>query len=85
MKVNGDYIWATYNGQTNEEVMENLGKSQTHTLVVFDKKGVPLGKFIYPNSGLKICFSKDGEYLYLFTNSECNIERVRVEALLDML
>lgn len=84
IKINGDYIWATYSGLTYKEIREHSGRLRVHTLIVFDKAGIPLGKFVYPHEGYKFCFSKDGKYLYLFTD-DCNIERIRVKDLLDKL
>lgn len=86
IKINGDYIWATFLGCSANEVIEDPeGRGYADLLLVFDKKdGLPLAKFKFPHKGGHICFSKDGKDLYHFT-TDMNIDVVKVDELLDMI
>ena len=86
VKINGDYIWATFLGCSANEVIEDPeGRGYADLLLVFDKKdGLPLAKFKFPHKGGHICFSKDGKDLYHFT-TDMNIDVVKVDELLDMI
>ena len=86
IKINGDYIWATFLGCSAKEVIEDPeGRGYAGFLLVFDKKdGLPVAKFKFPNKGSHICFSKDGKDLYHFT-TDMNINVVKVDELLDVI
>ena len=62
----------------------NDQKGCAETLLVFDKKGVPLTKFKLPYKGSHFGFSKDGKELYHFT-LDINVDVMQVGDLLDVL
>ena len=87
IKINGDYIWATFLGCSSNDVMEDPEvRGYADQLLVFNKKdGLPLAKFKFPNRGSQICFSGDGTELYHFTALDTNIEMVKVDELLSVI
>lgn len=85
IKIYGDYIWATFLGNSLKSVLEDPNRNgYAETLLVFNKKGEPLAKFKLPHNGSHICFSKDGKELYYFT-SDVNINVIQVKDLLGVL
>ena len=85
IKIQGDYIWATFLGNSLRSVIEEPDqKGYAETLLVFDKKGAPLAKFKLPHKGSHFCFSKDGNELYHFT-TDINVDVIQVRDLLDVL
>lgn len=78
LKLNGDYIWAAFHGEIISDVLEDpFEKGACQSILLFDKRGIPLAKFELPIKGSHFCFSKDGQQLFLHTN-DCDIYEFQV-------
>lgn len=85
IKIQGDYIWATFLGNSLESVLKDPDNNgYSNILLVFDKQGKPLAKFKLPHKGSHICFSEEGKELYHFT-SDINVDVIQVSDLLEII